>query len=227
VTISFKGTPMTLEQFYSRVSETVGGVPFCYAGLGQYAELNAIAISKAPIYGEPLFGNIAQSYYSQPNFNLRPGPLALTVGCVANFSSSAVTNDPALQTKLRKLLYLNPLDESSSSRAQQQQQLHSHSHALSLRRCYEEPDEVEADAVDEVFHMLSTSLIQSMKLQVYKLDRSERLLELLLNGGGQTSEGQQCQGRLCSHAPQQNKCTLTLISIAFPIIIKLTWSQFI
>jgi len=91
---------------------------------------------------------------------------------IANFS--AVENDTELTRKLRKLLYFNPLDSSGSSRS-----LESHSHSVSLKSCVKNTNEVHPETIDGVFHMLSNSTLKFINAQIFILNGSNRLLELV------------------------------------------------
>jgi len=51
--------------------ESVEFVPVCFFALVEYEELEGIGLSKAPIYGEFIDGEVYDDYYTQPSFHLK------------------------------------------------------------------------------------------------------------------------------------------------------------
>jgi hypothetical protein len=64
-----------VSDFYERIYEAVQGSPFCFHGFINFQHMDAIAVSKAPIYGESLFGALASAngYYAMPSFKVSRG----------------------------------------------------------------------------------------------------------------------------------------------------------
>jgi len=75
---------MTLSDFFARVNSATRGLPYCYAGFTEFSEFEVVAVSKAPIVREPLFGNITAGYYTQPPFHLN-NQYTFLAGCVGQW----------------------------------------------------------------------------------------------------------------------------------------------
>lgn len=159
---------ITMTDFYERVYEAVGRQPFCYYGLTEFVELEGVAVSKAPIYNEPLFGDMLADYYAYPNFQLR-NEYGLTIGCAANYSN---IQDPVLTSTLLKLLYSNAFDIESRG------ELEVHSHVLSLRKCLKSPAEIDVASALDIYHILSNTTISFISANVYTLSNVNKIVEL-------------------------------------------------
>jgi len=168
---------ITMTDFYERLYDAVGEHPFCYYGLTEFAQLEGIAVSKAPIYGDALLGEAAASYYTEPNFQLS-NEYGLTIGCAANFSNIL---DSALTLMMSKFLYSNPKDADNIG------ELVVHSHALSLRRCLTSPDEIDLTSVNGVYHVLSNTTMTFISANVYIIDHIDKVIELKATSNSQKS----------------------------------------
>lgn len=157
---------ISMNNFYERLYQDAGRQPFCFYGLTEFVQLEAIAISKAPIYMEPIFGNT--NYYTEPNFQLT-NEYGLTFGCAANFSN---IQDSELMATLMKVFYVNPLDIGSMG------ELQVHSHVLSLSKCLQSPADIDASTARDVYHMLSNATISYISAQVYTLTSIDKIVEL-------------------------------------------------
>lgn len=150
------GEPVTLGQLYEVLLEVAGDDAYCFEGFAEFSRLEALAVSRAPIYGDQLFEN-RDVYYSE-------GPSSETdvhtviMGCAADFQAIA---DEARRGLLGHALYDNPYDES--------QTLSVHSHALLLSGRVDSLDQVTPAIVTDVNHLLSQSVIRSLEVRVYSV----------------------------------------------------------
>jgi len=166
----------TLLSLYRNIYRAVHTAPFCFHGLIKFSQLEGIAVSKAPIYEEPLFGNNAQGYYTKPPFRI-PFAEAFVFGCAANFSR---IRDPILRTKLSRALYVNPLDPGSAS------ELLVHSHGLTVMPCGSAMSGRNwgrgEEGPGEVYHLQTNSRIKELSVKVFKINHADKLQEFMANG---------------------------------------------
>ena len=165
------GDTISFTELYTEMYQSTNGSPFCFYGLTQFGQMEAIAISKAPIYSEPLFGDLANGYYTQPAFRI-PDAYGFTFGCAANFSTIA---DPNLRRKLNRALYVNPLDAGSGSALQV------HSHVLTGKDCVNNINQITPNTALDVYHLVSNSSIRFINARVFKIDSNFKLSELGAN----------------------------------------------
>jgi len=159
---------ITFAQLYNEIYAAVEGSPFCFWGFADFTYVNAIAVSKAPVWGEPLFGATKASYYSQPNFNLT-NVHALAFGCAANYSSF---NDAALANQLGKALYLNPLDPTAATALQ------NHAHIITVDDSVNDLDDVHPSKVTGVYHLLTDAKINFIQAKVFKIDNVGKMVTI-------------------------------------------------
>lgn len=161
-----------LNALYTRLNDKLHGKPFCYYGLFRFKRLHSVSVSKAPIYGENLFGEHHNDYYSQPAFDLR-NVVAVTAGCAANFSSIA---DDNLRAQLSRALYVNPLDNTSDH------VLSVHSHAITLKGdssySMHSLRDITPDMVSGVYHMLSGSVISECSVHAFQVNGIRDITDL-------------------------------------------------
>ncbi len=138
--------------------------PFCFYGLVEFTKLSGIAVTKAPIHNESLLDNFNE-YWSRPadHFDNTQGAV---VGCVANLKTAV---EP-IKSKLPHLLYDNPLDTESKKTG-----LTSHTHVLKLRSHVNTYSEIQPDVADNVFHVLSSSLLDKVELYIFELEDLEEI----------------------------------------------------
>jgi len=160
---------ISFNELYREMSASVQGSPFCFYGLTEFAQLEAIAISKAPIYREPLFGELAGGYYTQPPFRIEKA-FGLAFGCAANFSQ---VSDSRLGALLNRALYVNPHDAGSASTLQV------HTHVLTLKDCVKSIEQIHPDTAKDVYHMLSNSTVRFTQASVFKIDAGHKLSQII------------------------------------------------
>jgi hypothetical protein len=160
---------LSLEDVYDELTSTLHGIPACFWGFVDFAEMDAIAAAKAPVWGESLLGPLKAQYYSKPVFHLT-NVHALLFACMANYSAF---NDAALAARLSEALYYNPFDQSSAMAMQ------SHAHVITLDAGIDSLHDVHPANVTGVYHLLTTSTISSMKARVYKIDSVNKLTPIL------------------------------------------------
>jgi hypothetical protein len=161
-------TNISMIDLYTQIYKEMNGAPFCFHGLTEFKQMDAIAISKAPIYNEPLFGDTMDQYYTQPIFQI-PNAYGLVFGCVANFST---VTDAELYTKLSRALYVNPLDDNSKTALQV------HSHVLTLDPCVTNLNQIHPTTAIDVFHLLSNATVNKIIARVFRIDSSADLVDI-------------------------------------------------
>ncbi len=148
--------PTAMGDVYERLHQHVAA-PLCFVATATFASYHGVALSKPPIYGEPIFDH-ADAYYSEPPMHGAQVPTAL-MGCVADFDRLG----GVLREDLEKVLYDNPLDPP--------RQLSSHTHSLVLRAPAADVRNITSDDALAVRHLVADSLIASGRFEIYKIGR--------------------------------------------------------
>jgi len=159
---------VTMTDFYNKLYESIDKKPFCFVGVAKFGPLKAIALTKAPVYGDKLFGEMKKQYYGNP-VEVLPCENALVVGCAAHYGD--LKDNQELLKKMGKLLYVNPLDTGKKD-------LEVHSHAVTLKTCRASAMEVKAEDVKDAFHMVSDAKINIAKVCVFAVKGVDTLVDL-------------------------------------------------
>jgi len=168
----------TLLNFHQDVYTAVDTMPHCFHGMVKFKQMEGIAISKAPIYGEPIDGNYTDGgYYAKPPFTI-PDAEAMIFSCSANYST---IEDPILIEKLKRGLYVNPNDPGAS------RELLIHSHGLTVKLSIVKGNQEslvrETHVPDEVYHFLSNSTIKEIRTKVFKMESADKLQDWIQSNG--------------------------------------------
>lgn len=155
-----RDVPMSLERLYEIIYEAAGYRAFVVAGMVEFDRAETLAVSRPPIFGEPLFEHRERYYAFGPE--TREGVFAVVMGCAARFADET---DPERHAQLERILYNNPYDTAEG--------LVSHAHALILREEPEDWRRVAPGDVLDVDHLLSQSTLRSAWLDVYLIDGVE------------------------------------------------------
>ncbi|MCC5876707.1 MAG: hypothetical protein JJU11_10860 [Candidatus Sumerlaeia bacterium] len=147
---------MTLGEIYELLHEVAGHTAYCFSGSAHFHTLDALAVSRAPIYGEDLFGN-RDRYYTKGATSENDVP-TMIMGCAADFAS---ITDEDRRAHLARILYDNPYDEGG--------ELSVHAHALILHEHEAMMGAVGPGDVRDVNHLLSQSRIQAFDLEVFPI----------------------------------------------------------
>jgi hypothetical protein len=155
---------VTLGRVYEMLMEASGGQAYAFAGLVDFATVEALAVSRPPIHGEDLFAN-RERYYTEGPTSLNDLP-GVIMGAAADFAREG---NPERRELLGRILYDNPYDQGGG--------LSVHSHALLLHAPVEYTTTITPTDVRDVNHLLSQSRIRTLDVLVYSLESLEPLEE--------------------------------------------------
>ncbi|KFJ42070.1 hypothetical protein IBE48_00820 [Francisella philomiragia] len=148
-------TESTLADIYKQIYAQLKS-PFAIVGCVQFSQVNAEAITKAPINSENIFAN-SQNYYDEKKYEDTDVNFAI-MGVVSNPDDKKLEQ---INQELSSVLYHNPFANKNK--------LLTHTHGLMLNKSIIDIEKVHPRNAKEVLHIQDRSLVRYIKLKVYKI----------------------------------------------------------